>query len=67
MAFGSVSASLVTMLGVVSAVLAGATIWLLLTDPVGFTTAINQGSITPLVTELADALAGAVRDLLRWL
>lgn len=67
MAFGSFGASLMTMAALVSAVLAGATIWLLLTDPVGFTTAINQGSITPLVSELADALVGAMRELLRWL
>jgi hypothetical protein len=67
MALGSVSLSLFSLLAVVAAVLAGATVWLLLSDPVGVTAALNQGSITPFVNELADVLAGAVRELLRWL
>jgi hypothetical protein len=67
MAPGSVSVSLMSTLAVISAVLAGATVWLLLSDPVGVTAALNQGSITPLLTELTDLLAGAMRELLRWL
>jgi hypothetical protein len=67
MAPGSVSVSLCSVAAVVAALLAGATVWLLLTDPVGVTAALNQGSVTPLVTELADLFAGAIRDLLRWL
>jgi hypothetical protein len=67
MALGSVSVSLFSMLAIVAAVLAGATVWLLLSDPVGVTAALNQGSVTPLVSELADVLANAMRELLRWL
>jgi len=67
MAPGSVSASLCSMLAVVAALLAGATVWLLLSDPVGMTVALNQGSVTPLVAELSDRFASAVRELLRWL
>ena len=67
MALGSVSVSLFSMLAIVAAMLAGATVWLLLSDPVGVTAALNQGSITPFVNELADVLASAVRELLRWL
>jgi len=67
MAPGSVSASLCSMLAVVAALLAGATVWLLLSDPVGMTVALNQGSVTPLVAELSDLFASAVRELLRWL
>jgi hypothetical protein len=67
MAPGSVSVSLCSVAAVVAALLAGATVWLLLTDPVGVTAALNQGSVTPLVTELADLFASAIRDLLRWL
>ncbi len=67
MAFGSVSVSLVSLLGVVAAVLAGATVWLMLTDPAGVTAAYQQGTVTPLIRELANVLAGAFRDLLRWL
>ncbi len=67
MALGSVSVSLFSVLAIVAAVLAGATVWLLLTDPVGVTAALHQGTVTPLVRELADVLASAMRDLLRWL
>lgn len=67
MALGSVSVSLVSLLAVVAAVLAGATVWLLLSDPVGVNAALQQGTVTPLVRELADVLAGAMRELLRWL
>jgi hypothetical protein len=67
MAPGSVSVSLFGTLAIVAALLAGATVWLLLSDPVGVTAALNQGSITPLVTELSDLLASAMRELLHWL
>ncbi len=59
--------SLVSLLAAVAAALAGATVWLLLSDPAAITAALNQGTITPLVSELAEALAGAVGELLRWL
>jgi hypothetical protein len=52
---------------VLAATLAGATIWLLLTDPVTVADAVNEGNVTPLVRELAGALYGALRGLLRWL
>ena len=67
MALGSLSASLFSVLAVVAAVLAGATIWLILTDPVGVTAALNQGSVSPFISELAGVLANAMRELLRWL
>ena len=67
MAIGSVSASLVGVSAVLAAIAAGATIWLLLTDPVTVTAALNQGSITPLVRELAEVFASALRNLLHWL
>jgi hypothetical protein len=67
MAPGSVSVSLCSVVAIVAALLAGATVWLLLTDPVGVTAALNHGSIAPLVTELTDLFASAIRELLRWL
>jgi hypothetical protein len=59
--------SLVGSAAAVSAVLAGATVWLLLTNPVSVADAIGQGDPTPLVRLLADALVGAVRTLLTYL
>jgi hypothetical protein len=61
------SISLFGVVAVVAATLAGATIWLLLTDPVTVADAVNQGNVTPLVRELAGALFGALRGLLKWL
>jgi hypothetical protein len=59
--------SLVGSAAAVSAVLAGATVWLLLTNPVSVADAIGQGDPAPLVRLLADALLGAVRTLLTYL
>ena len=67
MSFVRLSLSLFGTVAVMSAVLAAATIWLLLTDPVTVTAALNQGSITPLVRELAEVFASALRNLLHWL
>jgi hypothetical protein len=67
MALGSLSASLMAVVAVVAAVMAAATIWLLLTDPVSVAGALNQGTVTPLVSQLAQVIATAFRDLLAWL
>ena len=56
------------MVGVVAAislVLAVATIWLLLTSPVTVATAVNEGDVSPLVRELAQALLVALSSLLK--
>jgi len=47
--------------------LAGATVWLLLTNPVTVANAVNEGEISPLVRELAQALLSALSGLLRYL
>ena len=52
---------------VLAAVLAGATIWLLLTDPVTMADIVTEGDITPLVKELALVLYDALVGLLRYL
>lgn len=61
------SISVFGVVAVLAATLAAATIWLLLTDPVTVADAVNQGNVTPLVRELANALYGALRGLLTWL
>jgi hypothetical protein len=61
------SISLVGLAAVIAATLAGATIWLLLTDPVTVADAVNEGHVTPLVQALAGALFDMVRGLLKWL
>jgi len=67
MTFSGFSASLVGTVAVVSALVAGATIWLLLTDPITVAGALHNGTVTPLVRELARAVADALRGLLSFL
>jgi multidrug resistance efflux pump len=52
---------------IVAAVIAGATIWLLVTDPVTTALAVESGEVTPLVRELADFLYQAIAGLLGYL
>ncbi|HVH28060.1 MAG TPA: hypothetical protein VM818_14925 [Vicinamibacterales bacterium] len=55
------------LIAIVSLVLAGATIWLVLTEPVTVATAVDAGEITPLVRELARVLLEALSGLLKYL
>ena len=62
MSLQRVGVSLFTLIAVVSIVLAAATIWLFVTNPVTVATAVNEGEISPLVREpRAGALRGARR------
>ncbi len=67
MGLGRVSVSLFGVIALVSAILAIATIWLLLTDPVTVADAVNEGEVSPLVRELAQVLLTAFQGLLRYL
>jgi hypothetical protein len=64
---GSRVASVAVVIGVVAAVIAGATIWLLLTDPVTVATAVETGEVSPLVRQLADVIYNAIFGLLDYL
>ena len=64
---GRTSLSLFGTVAVVAAVLASATIWLVLTDPVTVANSVNQGDVSPLVRELASAVYEALRGLLKYL
>ena len=67
MVIGRLSASVLSATAILAAIVAATTIWLLLTDPVSMTAAVNQGTVSPLVRQLAQALSDAFRELLRWL
>lgn len=54
-------------IALVAAVLAGATVWLMLTDPVTVAESLEGGEISPLVRALADVLIDALRALLSYL
>jgi hypothetical protein len=62
-----VGVSLVGLITIVSVVLAAATVWLLLTNPVTVATAVNEGEVSPLFRELARVLLDALAGLLKYL
>lgn len=59
--------SVAMLIGIVAAVVASATIWLVLTDPVTVANAVNEGEISPLVRQLADIIYRALAGLLDYL
>jgi hypothetical protein len=64
---GSLSVSLVGIVGILAIIIAGATIWLLLTDPVTVAESVDTGEVSPLVRSLAGALYQALVGLLKYL
>ena len=67
MSLQRVGVSVFTLVAVVSIVLAAATIWLFVTNPVTVANAVNEGEISPLVSSLAEALYSALKGLLKYL
>ena len=64
--FGRVT-SVAVLLGIGAAVIAGATIWLVLTEPVTVATAVESGEVSPLVQRLAEVIYDALAGLLNYL
>ena len=60
-------ANVAILVGVIAAVIAGATIWLLLADPVTVANAVDEGEISPLVRQLAEVIYSAISGLLQYL
>jgi multidrug resistance efflux pump len=67
MSLTRLSLSVFGVVGLVAAALAGATIWLLLTDPVTVADAVAEGEVSPLVRELAGVIYDAFQGLLKYL
>lgn len=59
--------SLVGIVGLFALVIAGATVWLVLTDPVTVAESIDSGEVTPLVQSLAGSIYDAIVRLLKYL
>jgi len=59
--------SVAVLIGVLATIVAGATIWLVLTDPVTVATALDEGEISPLVRQLAEVIYNALSGLLDYL
>jgi hypothetical protein len=67
MRYQRLGVSLFGAIAFVSVVLAAATVWLFLTNPVTVATAVNEGEISPLVRDLAQAIYNALSGLLKYL
>ena len=59
--------SVAVLIGVLATIIAGATIWLVLTDPVTVANALDDGEISPLVRQLAEVIYNALSGLLDYL
>jgi hypothetical protein len=66
MRWQGVGVSLFSAVAVLSVVLAVATVWLFLTNPVTVV-AVNEGEISPLIRNLAQVLFDALRGILKYL
>lgn len=55
------------VIGLLAATVAGATIWLLLTDPVTVANAVSSGDVAPVVRAIGEVLFDALRGLFRFL
>ncbi|HMD35566.1 MAG TPA: hypothetical protein VKH42_11385 [Vicinamibacterales bacterium] len=60
-------ASVFTCVALTSIVLAGATIWLFLTNPLTVANAVNEGDVSPLVKSIAAVLLQALSGILKYL
>ena len=67
MRYDRVGVSLFSALAITVVLLAVATVWLFLTDPVTVATALTEGEISPFIRDLADVLLKALEGLLKYL
>lgn len=65
--YDRVGISLFSALALIVVVLALATVWLFLTNPVTVATAVSEGQISPFVVNLVDVLMKALEGLLKYL
>ena len=62
-----VGLSLIGAIALIVVVIAMATVWLFLTNPVTVATAVSEGEVSPFVRDLADVLLKALEGLLKYL
>jgi hypothetical protein len=61
------SVSLVAIVGLLATTIAGATIWLLLTDPVTVANAVSTGDVSPVVQAIGAVILNALKGLFKYL
>lgn len=67
MSFARLSLSLAAVIGLIATALAGATIWLMITNPVDVAEAVATGEVSPLMRALAGALRSALEGIVKYL
>jgi hypothetical protein len=67
MRYQRIGISLFALVAIVSIVLAAATIWLFVTNPVTVANAVNEGEVSPFVRNLAEVIYNALRGILKYL
>jgi hypothetical protein len=60
-------ASIAGLIGVAAAIVAGAAIWLVLTEPITIVNAVDTGEVSTLVRQLAQVIYDAMAGLLDYL
>lgn len=64
---GRLGPTLAGTMALISTVLAGATIWLMLTDPGALTSTLAEGSAERFLRGLLEVIGSAIGRLLRWM
>jgi hypothetical protein len=67
MNLGRWSVSIVAVIGLLAATIAGAAIWLMVTDPVTVANAVSAGEISPIMEAIGAVIFNALRGLFRYL
>jgi hypothetical protein len=62
-----VSLSLLGVVAFLSVVLAAATVWLFLTNPVTVANAVNEGDVSPLLKNIGELIYQALSGILKYL
>jgi hypothetical protein len=61
------SVSLVAVIGLLAATIAGAAIWLMITDPVTVANAVSTGDVTPIMRAIGEVIFDALKGLFQFL
>ena len=67
MNFGRWSVSLVAVIGLLAATIAGAAIWLIVSDPVTVANAVSTGDVTPIMQAIGAVIFDALKGLFKYL
>jgi hypothetical protein len=59
--------SLVAVIGLLAATIAGAAIWLMVTDPVTVANAVSEGRIMPIMEAIGAVIFNALAGLFKYL